>query len=175
LKMLETHPALHAGVSQMLNSISDRGLSRSPIASDGPILIHPGSGSPTKNWPAERFLELITHLQSLGKTVRVTLGEVELERWPPELIQKFDSTAPTVRPASYLDLLAEIQKSSAFIGNDSGPTHLAAILGLRTLAIFGPTDPSVWQPQGPRVMAIQHEPISDLPLRAVIKSLPVVK
>ena len=41
-----------------------------------------------------------------------------------------------------------------FVGNDSGTTHLAAMLGAPTVALFGPTDPAVWAPTGPRVRVL---------------------
>ena len=45
----------------------------------------------------------------------------------------------------------------AFVGCDTGPTHLAAQLGVPTIALFGPTDPAVWAPVGPRVRVIAPE------------------
>ena len=44
-----------------------------------------------------------------------------------------------------------LTQANAFIGNDSGITHLAAGLGIRTLAIFGPTNPAIYKPIGPDV------------------------
>ena len=43
---------------------------------------------------------------------------------------------------------------NAYLGNDSGPTHLAAALGLPTIALFGPTNPHIWSPRGPNVFII---------------------
>jgi ADP-heptose:LPS heptosyltransferase len=169
LQSLQDHPVLYAGFTQILASVANRGLARSAFPKGGPILIHPGSGSPTKCWPAGRFLELIIRLKSDGQTCRIVLGEVEIERWSAELIRKLEAAAPVICSQTYLQLLAEIQQSSAFIGNDSGATHLAGILGLPTFAIFGPTDPAIWKPLGPRVQIIRHEPLNELPCEDVYR------
>jgi ADP-heptose:LPS heptosyltransferase len=51
-----------------------------------------------------------------------------------------------------------------FIGNDSGISHMAAALGLPTVAIFGPTDPRVWSPRGEKVVVVRKEiPCSPCP------------
>ncbi len=79
-------PAAHATVEQLLRGINERGLTAGVLDPQA-ILIHPGSGSPTKNWPAERFLELAGQFKKLGQPIRFVLGEVELERWPAETIR----------------------------------------------------------------------------------------
>ena len=47
-------------------------------------------------------------------------------------------------------LAALLARAGAYVGNDSGVTHLAAASGAPTIALFGPTDPRVWAPLGPR-------------------------
>ena len=69
------------------------------------------------------------------------IGEVEPERWPADLTRSSSDAARSTRPQSYLELMAELSSARAFVGNDSGPGHLAGILGVPTLALFGPTDP----------------------------------
>jgi len=51
-------------------------------------------------------------------------------------------------------LAAVLEAAGLFIGNDSGVTHIAAAVGIPTVAIFGPTDPTVWAPRGKRVEAV---------------------
>jgi ADP-heptose:LPS heptosyltransferase len=43
-----------------------------------------------------------------------------------------------------------------YLGNDSGITHLAAALGIKTVAIFGPTDPAIYAPIGPAVTILRN-------------------
>jgi hypothetical protein len=52
------------------------------------------------------------------------------------------------------ELAAMLCGARAFVGADSGPAHLAAQLGVPTLALFGPTDPAIWAPIGPRVRVL---------------------
>src|SRR4051812_936395 len=83
---LNATPALQAGTMQMLKWINERGLAQAGVKTnpDGPIVIHPGSGSPRKCWPADRFVALARIINSSGKQVRFVIGEVEREQWPRE-------------------------------------------------------------------------------------------
>ena len=83
---------------------------------------------------------------------------MELECWPTEWIHRLQSADETVHPATYVDLMRELSECSAFVGNDSGPGHLAGIIGLPTVILFGPTDPAVWKPLGPRISALRADP-----------------
>jgi len=54
------------------------------------------------------------------------------------------------------------------VANDSGPAHLGAIVGVPTLTLFGPaSDPNVWQPLGPRVLALREQPLEKLTVAKV--------
>jgi ADP-heptose:LPS heptosyltransferase len=52
------------------------------------------------------------------------------------------------------DLAALLCRCHAFLGNDSGVSHLAGMMGIPTVAVFGPTDPAVWAPLGPNVRTL---------------------
>ena len=142
----------------------------------GPVGIHPGAGSPAKCWPLEGYLELIDRLHEAGHRCRIFLGEVEMERWPGEEIRRLQSADETVQPMTYLDLFRELSACSAFVGNDSGPGQLAGIIGLPSVILFGPTDPAVWKPLGPRVGVLRGQPLASLAAeqvcQAVLRSLP---
>ena len=154
LIQLRPWPILAAAMEQMLKSIASRGIS-TVQERRGPIAIHPGAGSGKKCWPAERFLELARLLSNSGRAVDVILGEVELEQWPNGRIEHFAEVAQLRQPASPVELLDTISSASAFIGNDSGPGHLAGICGVPTFSIFGPKEPTRWKPLGPKVTIIQ--------------------
>jgi heptosyltransferase III len=147
---------LEQATRQILSGIADRGI----LARRGgaTVVIHPGSGSPAKCWPAERYLELGEQLGAAGRTVRFILGEAEVERWPAELIARFKATVPK----NYVELLDLLSDASVFIGNDSGPAHLAGIIGVPTVSLFGPTDPAVWKPLGPRVTVLRRDSIEEI-------------
>ena len=112
------------------------------------ITIHPGSGSPRKNWPLDRFAEVAAQLTAEGHELVVTLGPTE-EESGPEWLQAWRSTQAHVARGLDVDTLAAILSTcSAYVGNDSGVSHLAASVGVPTVALFGPTDPIQWAPRG---------------------------
>ena len=64
-----------------------------------------------------------------------------------------------------------LQQCSCYIGNDSGITHLAAMLGVPTVALFGPTEPANWRPIGSTVTIIQKHPLQTLPVEPVLTAV----
>lgn len=158
---LAEFPIAREAVAQILRSIADRGLgSHRPAGKVA--LIHPGSGSASKNWPAERFLELG---EKLGKTydVKFVLGEVELER-------SGGVFGNAVTPKTYCELYDLLTTASLFIGNDSGPGHLAGIIGVPTVSIFG-ADPTAWKPLGPKVTVVSKASLSDVTVNDVLSAI----
>lgn len=168
LQQLHKHPVIQSAMRQTLSVILAQGVKRT-FRGDT-VVLHPGSGSPGKCWPIDRFLNLADKLNAVGVPVRIVLGEVERERWPAEIIKKCRNIAPVAMPASYTELLAELESAAVFVGNDSGPGHLAAIIGLPTLSLFGPTSPLVWKPLGPNVQAIQAD-LANLPVDLVYENV----
>ena len=115
----------------------------------GPIVFHVGAGSPDKRWPIARSIELIKRRPGLLPI----FGEVEAERLSGDELRALEAVGG--RQLDTLDqLAATLESAKAFVGFDSGPTHLAAQLGLPTIALFGPTDPARWSPIGPCVRVI---------------------
>lgn len=167
LDQLANFTAVRSAVEQILKSVNLRGISTGR-SHDGDVVIHPGSGSRDKCWPVERYLKVIERLRRNRKEARVLLGEVELERLSADEIKSLESAATVRRPATYLELFNELRTASLFIGNDSGPGHLAGIMGLPTIALFGPTDPAVWKPMGPRVRTLKHPAIDKIAVTDVL-------
>ena len=125
-----------------------------------PMVVHPGSGSPTKNWPAERFVEIMRRLQAAGRETVAVLGEADvaeaavLARELPEM--------PVLAGLTLTELAATLAECGAFLGNDSGIAHLAAAVGLPTTAIFGPSDADVWAPRGRGGVTVLRAPEKEL-------------
>ncbi|HEX6384457.1 MAG TPA: glycosyltransferase family 9 protein [Anaerolineae bacterium] len=129
---------------------------------DAPLVImHPGGGANPvqtdrrKQWPAERFVLLGNHLVRKYQA-RVLLVGGKADRPLAEAIAGM-MPAPVVSWAGRISLgeigaLGEV--ADLYVGNDTGPTHVAAAAGCRTLAIFGPTDPAVSAPYGNRDQVI---------------------
>jgi heptosyltransferase-3 len=111
------------------------------------VMIHPGSGSAQKNWPFDSFCQLAALLKNDGQRVIWIAGPAERQCPYPAL-------ASAILKADLNELARRLSTAPLYIGNDSGVTHLAAAMGCPTIALFGPTDPNVWAPSGPRVRII---------------------
>ena len=129
-----------------------RGADRPDLAAEKYWIVHPGSGSPAKNWPPDHYFALAQRLESTGQgTVLFLFGEADcavrdaLSRLAPDRV---------LEGLSLLEVVAWLKQARGFIGNDSGITHLAAALGTRTWALFGPTDPHQWGPRGKQVRIV---------------------
>lgn len=172
VQQLGGEAALAESVRQMIRSIESRGIGgRFARAADRPIaLVHPGSGSKHKCWPIERYMELCEQLAPAWSLCMV-LGEAELERWPKELIDRVSRRVQVATPQTAVELLDLVRSAELYIGNDSGPSHLAGMLGVATLALFGPSNPTIWRPIGPRVRVLQHRPLDDLPVEDVLSAV----
>ena len=103
------------------------------------VVIHGGSGSPKKNWP-----------------------------YFDGLMNRLPGAEPLPRDLSLTELAGYLRQCRAFIGNDSGITHLAAYLGCPTIALFGPTDPRIWGPIGRRSRIIWKPKLEDISIDEVL-------
>ncbi len=139
------------------------------------VAIHPGSGGASKCWPAASFATLIAQLWQHSSEVLLVLGPAEHERW--NMLQKLLPAPPGV---GMLQLLAsaplvavaeQLRACRCYLGNDAGITHLAAMLAMPTIALFGPSDPVIWRPLGPQVEIIQAQVLEKLPVSTVKESV----
>ncbi len=117
------------------------------------LLIHPGSGSPSKNWPVSYFTEVIKAFSSFR--LGLIVGPADKEVAKVLLVQlqgnDFLRRLRLLQDLSLPALAQKMRNAHLFLGNDSGVTHLAAALNLPTFVIFGPTDPHRWRPWGKHV------------------------
>jgi len=111
--------------------------------------LHPGATWPAKVWPAERFADLIDLIKAkLDVQVVVTQGPRDAA-----IIDKISGLA--IGNATFLkavplrQLAAVLSKFSVYVANDSGPMHIAAAVGTRTIGIFGPGEENIWFPYVP--------------------------
>lgn len=167
---LGDHPQLQAAAGQMISHIAANGATSRRAAPSDRIVIHPGSGGADKCWPAERFAELALSLRDSSHDVHVVLGEVERERMPKDVWKRLADVATVHQPADLVALFTLLQSARLYIGNDSGPTHLAAVSGVPTLALYGRDNETTWRPIGPRVRLIKQIPIDALPLEPVVSA-----
>ena len=160
----------------------------SPDSDD--VIIHPGSGSVKKIWPHfDALLEKLPAALVLSPPSPPGRGQGEgLNVAHPRPSPGFTSgfalpgsrfaraASPSGRGAVLENLLLievsqRLRRCRAYVGNDSGITHLAAYLGCPTIALFGPTDPRVWGPIGRRSRSIWKTKLEDITVDEVLKAL----
>jgi len=100
-------------------------------------VIHPFASAPQKRWPAERFCEVARYLE-LWNITPVFLASAQDDAGP--------FAAHTVFQGSLGKVKTLLAKASLFLGNDSGPAHIAAAFGVPSVVLFGPSNPAIWGP-----------------------------
>ncbi len=131
-------------------------------AGPGTMVIHAGSGSPSKNWPFARFVEVASMVRGLGGSVIWTAGPAERDLAVP------GEDRLVVEP-SLVELVRILSRAGLYLGNDSGVSHLAAAVGCPSVVLFGPSDAALWGPRG-RCVHVMRAPggtIADLPVAPV--------
>jgi ADP-heptose:LPS heptosyltransferase len=127
---------------------------------DGEILVHTGAGQPVRIWPLERYRTLVASLRRKRYRVQVACDPDQRAWW----LQAGEKDLAT--PRTVTELLALADRAGAFIGNDSGPGHLAAFCGVPTFTLFGPQMPEWFAPLHPASewlegKACPYKPCSD--------------
>ncbi len=122
-------------------------------------VIHPGAGSKRKCWLLERFEQLADRL---ALPALFLLGPAEMDWWGARAAA-LRARRAVLAEAPLETLAGVLGGCSLYVGNDSGVSHLAGVVGAKTLALFGPTDPDRFAPLGPHVRT----------LRATLAELPV--
>ena len=124
------------------------------------IVLHPGSGSKTKNYSHEFWFKLLQHIKDdadHGRDICLLLGPAE-----EEIIQVIGEKAKELRAEIFIcphkdELLSILRNTHLYIGHDSGVTHLAAMLGVKTIALFKDSSIDQWRPLGPFASIIESE------------------
>ncbi|MGI9072035.1 MAG: glycosyltransferase family 9 protein [Bryobacteraceae bacterium] len=119
------------------------------------IVIHPFSGSSLKNWPLNSYRELAAQLRL---PIEWTAG--------PE-----QELSEAIRFTSLAELGSWIRGATLYIGNDSGITHLAAAVGVPTLALFGSSSPPNWAPRGDNVTVLHSTSLETLDVQTVLRAI----
>lgn len=151
---LDTPPAAKLVPSPDLQREADTWLAQHGMDSRF-VAIHPGSGSPRKNWPLEKWRTFAGRLAS-GKLLVIS-GEAD------EHARGAFPNHPLAHGLPLPLLSAILARASAYFGHDTGISHLAAASGAKCTLLFGPTAPSVWAPLGENV-SILEAPAGDLSL-----------
>ncbi len=110
----------------------------------GYALVHPGSGSKDKNYDPEFYAFLANELKTRRfPDTRIVIGPAE-----KELKELFAKRFPIEEPENCVELAKLLTGAGLFVGNDSGVSHLAAVIGTKTLALYKSTNPIQWGVRG---------------------------
>lgn len=104
----------------------------SQARSGGEVLVHSGAGQPVRVWPLDRVAGLLARLRKRNYRVRVACDPDQRAWW----LKAGEQAVAT--PRNVTELFGLLDHAGAFIGNDSGPAHLAALSGVPTFTLFGP-------------------------------------
>ncbi len=123
------------------------------------VLIHTGAGQPVRVWQLEKYKKLVADLRKQYR-VQVACDPDQRDWW----LQSGEAGIAT--PHSVAELVTLLDRACVFVGNDSGPGHLAAFSGVPTFTIFGPQLPEWFAPLHPRAewvegKACPYKPCSD--------------
>ena len=138
---------------------------------DGPplLVVHAGAGAPRKRWAAAGFAAVASRWRARGGAVAELVGPAEEGGVLP------DATPVAGWPLA--DVAALIARAACWVGNDSGPSHLAGAVGVPGAVVFGPTSAARWRPFAGRLVAVRSAasapdgiPIDALPVARVLRA-----
>ena len=122
-------------------------------------LLCPGSiNSRAKRWPAERYAALADRLAQAGIAVALIGSPGELPVSQEVAVHAESSPLMLTGQTTVAEAVALVSIADILITNDTGPAHLGAALGTRTIVIFGPTNPLTTYPMSPKAELIRHPP-----------------
>ncbi|MDB6053963.1 MAG: lipopolysaccharide core biosynthesis protein [Verrucomicrobiales bacterium] len=137
------------------------------------LAIHPGSGSERKNWPEQQWAELIRNLVATT-THRFLLigGEAEgqkLERLADHIGR---DRVQLLFNKPLVEVTRQLAASQAFVGHDSGISHIAAAVGMPGLLLWGDSNLQIWRPPGPNIQILHaRHGLDKLPVAEVLDAI----
>jgi ADP-heptose:LPS heptosyltransferase len=170
------HTAEHLASAFFALGAPLREIPRAQLFTDGKLpfevagryaLLHPFASTPEKTWPAERFCEVARYLE---------LWNIK----PIFLAGPGDETTPfhrhVIAPGSLAEAKALLSKATVFIGNDSGPAHMAAAFGVPSIVMFSTTNPAIWGPwRTEQEVIVAREGLQSVSVSRVIAALERLK
>ncbi len=120
------------------------------------LVIHTGAAQAVRVWPLDRYARLADHLTRRGWSITVLCDQDQKSSW-------LNYGVSPIVPSNPTELICGLKTGSFFIGNDSGPGHLAAALGRPTFTIFGPQRPEWFLPNHPSAAWIEGKPCPHKP------------
>ena len=128
------------------------------------VVLHPMASTPDKTWPSSNFLAVAEHLHKrLGFEPVFIAG-------PGESLEAF-ARYRCFASAPLEEIKSLLAGASLFIGNDSGPAHMAAAFGLPVVVLFGPSDPDIWRPWRTESSVLSRDGIGSIQVPEVVQAV----
>ncbi len=140
IPVTEAGPTSLAVSSAAAEAVAER-LTQAGIGARPYAVIHPEASLDTKTWPAERFGQVADHLAETRGMATVTIGKNE-----GVVHTAAGSTGHAMPDISLAETMALIARAALFVGNDSGPAHIAAAYARPLIVIFGASNKELWRP-----------------------------
>jgi len=148
---VQTAP-IRVRVPELLRKDACARLSAAGVRTDAPlVIVHPTTRWPFKAWPEDRVADCLVRVRAEGIQVALTCGgaDDEIEKFHRIVARAGAPIATFPGTLSLTQLAGLLTAAQAFLGVDSAPAHLAAALGVPTVALFGPTGAYNWGPWVP--------------------------
>ena len=138
----------------------------------GPWLaVHPGSGSERKNWPQDRWVALLHWvLRETDQKLLLVGGEAEEDRLTNIAANLDRNRVRLAERKPLVELAKLLSQCNSFLGHDSGITHLAAAVGCKVIALWGPSKKNIWMPlnEGVTVLEAENGDLENLKVERVV-------
>ena len=138
------------------------------------VVVHPGAGSSAKRWPAAAFAEALAPLTA-RRNLQIVVHEGPADAEPVAQLSRLVPSARVLRGPALPALAGVLARCAAYVGNDSGVSHLAAAVGARAVVLFTPAN-LAWRPWAlaPRVLTVATDCATLRDVRAVRHALEAV-
>jgi lipopolysaccharide heptosyltransferase II len=133
------------------------------------VALHPGAYYPSQRWPAPRFGALARMIVEQSKSRVILLGSPEEESLVEEVKKNAGEGAEVFPGLTLSGLIALLSQSDLFVGNNSGPLHIASALKVPTVSFVGPTVTPLWLPYGENNVVINKAPACSPCNKAICK------
>ncbi len=166
----KVHTAEHLASAMFYLGVPSREIPRaslfaSPAAGSTPYaVIHPKASTAEKTWPVEKFHSVADQLQREWNLEPVFIAG------PGESLDEFAGSR-CLCGASLEEIKTLLSGAALFVGNDSGPAHMAAAFGLPVIVLFGASDPVIWAPWKTESVVLSSSAIASIPVSDVLSAL----
>lgn len=146
LGMAEKPCALILPIPEVDEHAMDKWLNLQNLHPEQALVISPGSRFPRKKWPADAFARLADRMAQTFNFKTVILWGPGEETDAERVKSLMTSSAIIAPPTTFQQAGAILKRSTLLVCNDNGVSHSTVAFGVKTITIFGPTDPLCWSP-----------------------------